>query len=56
MKIQAEQKTDKPKYPAIVKAAAVVATAATLAACQQQQQQQQPAGAPLPLQPLGGVM
>ena len=55
MKIQAEQKTDKPKYPAIVKAAAVVATAATLAACQQQQQQQ-PAGAPLPLQPLGGVM
>jgi hypothetical protein len=55
MKIEPAQKQT-PKYPAIVKAAAVVATAAALTACQQQQPQQGSAGAPLPLQPLGGVM
>lgn len=56
MKIEPETKTA-PKYPVLVKTAVAVAAAAAVTACQQQQQQQQgSAGAPLPLQPLGGVM
>ena len=55
MKIEPETKTA-PKYPTLVKTAIAVAAAAAVTACQQQQQQQGSAGAPLPLQPLGGVM
>lgn len=56
MEIKPQQNSNKPNYPALVKAAAATAvTAAALAAssCQQQQQQQQ-GGAPPVM--LGGVV
>lgn len=58
MKIEAQKKQQKPKYPTLAKTIAVAtATAAALSASSCLQQQQQQVGAPLPYegQIYGGV-